>query len=386
MAQPRVMQRSRKLSRSGFRITELYSELESALIARDPERACCLTAELACSVGGQTKCVVSYLVDTYCARCVNSRRAQLNLLHTSLAHLGDGTSKSPQVNACLDAVFRRGLCILTLLVACGGQLDTTLSVGAAFARVPRSESVPSLEVAMEALRQSTSARDARSMSAVIKAVPDELWFAKPSGSSGCRKGMLDVQRLRAVARRDPVWDMWSLALDLGKDVGVSEYVENSLHAFAWGYSATTKKTRIYLLWYAFLVIIKGAPRAGPHPIDTQTLETALHSIDRVFDDILSGQSLDLRADEVPPQVTTPPPTSTPKLKVAVADVDSRLNYLLTVPRIDASKAWEVEKDREAARSLWMDTESHMKCIHVKVGKRESVTDTQAALGRSPTLR
>lgn len=361
------MVRSRKLSRSGFRITELYSELESALIARDPERACCLTAELACSMGGHAKCVVSYLLDTYSTRCVNSGRAQLNLLRTSLAHLGDGTSKSPDVNSCLDAVFRRGLCILTILIACGGvHLDSTHSAEEAFARVPRSEAVSSLEVAMAALRLATSARDARSMSAIIKAVPDELWYSKP-GTLKCFNGMPDVQRLRAPGRYDAVWEIWRFAIDLGKEVGVSEYVDNCLHAFAWGYTASTKKSRIHLLWYAFLVIIKGAPRAGPHPVDSNTLETALLSIDRVFDEIMSGQL----------HTVAPPGQSTPSgsgLTDALLNVDMRLKYLLAIPRINASKAWEVEKDREETRSLYMNTEAHMKVVDVKVSKSDSRRD------------
>lgn len=321
------MQRSRKLSRSGYKIPELYTELESSLISRDLERACGLAAELSCTVGGQTRTVVSFLLDTYCARCVNSGRAQLNLLHSSLAHLGEGTSKSPDVNACHDVVFRRGLCALTLLVACA---CTTESVEAAFARVPRSEHVPTLASALEALRQATQARDAHSMSSVIRAVPDEPWFSQPRASSPQLDStpMQELQGLRAAARRDAVWDMWRLAAEMGREVGVSEYVANCLHAFSWNYSsALTARARIHLLWYAFLVIIKGAPRTGAHPIDPAVFERALLSIDMVF-----AGTLQL-----------------PRSEAVVVELETRLGYLSAITRHDPCKAWEVEKDRAEAR-------------------------------------
>lgn len=320
------MQRSRKLSHSGYKIPELYIELESALLARDLERACGLAAELSCTNGGQTRCVISFLIDTYCARCVNSGRAQMNLLHSSLAHLGKGTARSPDVNSCRDAVFRRGLCALTLLVA-SARVDDR-SVEAAFARVPRSEFVPSLETALEALRRSTMARDAHSMSSVIRAAPDEVWFSEVTADS--RSDMPDVQRLRASARKDAVWELWRLACELGKEVGVSEYVENCLHAFSWAYSSLTARNRIHLLWYAFLVIVKGAPRKGPHPIDMPTFERALLSIDSVF---LGSLSL--------------PDKETEEQK--------KMNYLSTIMRHDSCKAWEVEKDRAEARERSSDT-------------------------------
>lgn len=371
-----VMQRSRKLSRSGYRITELYTELDSALLASDPERACCLTAELACTIGGQTRSIVCFLIDTYCSRCVNSCRAQLNLLHSSLAYIGDGTTKSPHASACLEAGFRRGLCALTLLVTCGG-LDPAHNVGAAFARVPRSEAVSSLDCAVLLLREAVAQRDAHCMSSVIRAVTDESWFSEPEvGCKGRGLGMPDVQRLRLWARKDPVWDLWALALELSKEVGVSEYVENCLHAFAWGYCATTKRSRVHLLWYGFLVIIKGAPRAGPHPISPAVFESALASVDSLFEDILSRPS----SQQIPP----PPVLSTTKTSktnmkeaatiataVAVLDMDTRMSYLTTITLHDPSKAWEVEKDREGAREACSGprADALTKCVDVRSLRR-----------------
>lgn len=329
------MQRSRKLSHSGYKIPELYVELESSLLARDLERACGLAAELSCTAGGQTRSVISFLLDTYCTRCINSGRAQMNLLHSALAHLGDGTPRSPSVKACHDSVFRRGLCSLTLLVACS-RLDDR-SAEAAFARVPRSEHVPSLESALEALRKTTIARDAHSMSAVIRAAPDEPWFKDP-GHRGAQ-GLPDVLRLRAPSRNDAVWDLWRLACELAKDVGVSEYVENCLHAFAWGYSSLTARNRIHLLWYAYLVIVKGAPRTGPHPIDLPTFERALLSIDSVF--------------SVPLSLSAPPSPS-PSIPTQQCAEDLRMGYLSAVTKHDSCKAWEVEKDRTEVRSKSSD--------------------------------
>lgn len=327
------MQRSRKLSHSGFKIPELYAELESALPSGDLERACCLTAELACTAGGQTRGVVCFLIDTYCARCVNSGRAQLNLLDNSLAHLGDGTSRSPNLNACHDEVFRRGLCTLTMLVACACACTSSQhhDVGASFARVPRWENLPTLQSALDALRASTVARDPHTMSSVIRAAQDQVWFmaARKVNAEGGKalSGSPHVQRLRASARRDAVWELWGLASELSKDAGVSEYVDNCIHAFSWGYTSRTPKLRIHLLWYAFLVIVKGATRAGPHPILPDMFERALLTIDGVFDDILFKRS----GDHV------------------VVEVDDRLGYLCTITRLDPSKAWAVEKDREEAR-------------------------------------
>lgn len=328
------LQRSRKMSRSGYRIPELYVELESALLARDHERGCALAAELACTAGGQTRSVISFLLDTYSARCVNSGRAQMNLLHVSLAHLGSGTSRSPNVSACNDVIFRRGLCTLTLLVACARVEER--SVEAAFARVPRSEQVPSLNAAIEALRASTMIRDAHAMSAVIRAIPDEAWFtaeiAPPEPSTGA--GLPDVLRLRAAARKHAVWHIWTLACELAKEAGVSEFVEHSLHAFSWGYSSLTARNRIHLLWYAFLVIVKGAPRSGPHPIELTTFERALQSIDTVF----------LRQGSVPQAAV-----------IAPAAASATVDYLTAITRHDSSRAWEVEKDRLEAREKCSDT-------------------------------
>lgn len=363
------MQRSRKLSRSGYKIPELYSELESALIARDLERACSLAAELSCTVGGHTRSVVSFLLDTYCARCVNSGRAQLNLLHSTLAHIGDGTAKSPDLNAVRDAVFRRGLCALTLLVA-SAHADEQRSVEAAFARVPRSEHVPSLESALQALRASALARDAHLMSSIIRAAPDEAWFSKarpPCTTLRQAQARLpDVQRLRAAARRDAVWDLWDLATELGRQVGVSEYVDNCLHAFSWNYSSSlTARARIHLLWYAFLVIVKGAPKTGPHPIDPPTLERALLSIDSVFAGTLCPPPAP--APNPAPSPGSPGPASgqaqadddQPRLAATTKEVESRMGYLSTIPRYDPSRAWEVEKSRLAARERSEDVHARV---------------------------
>lgn len=304
--------KSGKLSHSGFNVSELYTELESALCSKNLERAVCLTAELACTTGGQTRSVVSFLIDTYCSRCVNSGRSQLNLLRGSLAHLGDGTTRSPDSKAGLDIVFRRGLCSLTLLVACAshGGRDT----GSEFARVPLyQEHLPSLESTLKALRIATAERDAHTISSIIKSVQEQVWFSP--------------NKLRASVRSHAVWNLWNLACELGKGVGVSEYVDNCLHAFSWGYSPLTSKTRLHLLWYAFLVIVKGAPRSGPHPIEQETFDRALLSIDNVFEEVLcKGQKKDLQVE-----------------------LDVRLGYLATITRHDPGKAEEVEKDRENAR-------------------------------------
>lgn len=354
------MQRSRKLSlsHSGFNIPELYAELESALLTRNLERSVCLTAELACTQGGQTKAVISFLIDTYCARCVNSGRAQLNLLRSSLAHLGDGTSKSPDNKARHDIVFRRGLCTLTLLVACAG--DRPNEVASAFSRVPNyHERLPSLESALCALRGSTTGRDAHKMSSIIKALQDEAWFLSTprlrnrSRDANHVQEMPDIERLCAYARKDAVWDLWRLACELGKSVGVSEYVDNCLHAFAWGYTAPTAKARVHILWYAFLVIVKGAPRTGLHPIDQDTFERALLCIDDVFEDVLCKR-----------------PREGPTVEARA--LDNRLSYLTTITRHDPSKALAVEKDREGARgNNPLDTKS----VDLVRGPRETQTVT-----------
>lgn len=351
------MQRSRKLSHSGFKISELYAELESALVARNLERSVCLTAELSCTKGGQTRAVVSFLIDTYSKRCVNSGRAQLNLLRSSLAHLGQGTSKSPDANARHDIVFRRGLCTLTLLVACAGH--GTRDVASAFLLVPKyQEHLPSLESALEALRGSTTCKDAHKMSSIIKAVQDESWFlSRPCPRSRTKPAkhvqvLPGVQCLHASARRDAVWGLWRLACELGKGVGVSEYVEHCLHAFAWGYTSPTAKVRVHLLWYAFLVIVKGAPRTGLHPIDQDTFEQALLSIDEVFEDVLCKRPKEVQASEA-------------------GELDDRLSYLSTVTRHDPNKALEVEKDRDGAHKTTCP--QNTKTVDLVRRPREAVT-------------
>lgn len=357
-----MLQRSRKLSHSGFRIAELYVELQSALLAQDPERACSLTAELSCTPG-HSRCVVSVLLDTYCARCVNSGRAQLNLLGSSLSYIGDGTSRSPHAGSCHEAAFRRGLCTLTLLVACSS--DPSKNVTTRFARVPRAEHVPTLEMALSSLRVSILQRDAQSMSAVVRAVPDEAWFGSKA-TVASKLDCPDVQRLCASARRETVWDLWGLARSCSLETGVSEYVDTCLKAFSWGYCPTSRKSRITLLWYALLVVIKGAPRAGPHPIDLKTFENAIASVDALFDGILScrGRAETSKVEDQVPDlpVPVPLPVSVP-VPVPVHDVASYL-YMIS-PVFDQVKAWEVEKDRQAFRLACTQT----RCVDIGTHRR-----------------
>lgn len=385
-----MLHRSRKLSRSGYKITDLYSELESALIAQDAERACCLTAELSCTTGGHTRAVVSFLLDSYCARCVNSCRAQLNLLGSSLAHLGDGTTKSPDLKSCLDPIFRRGLCTLTLLVTCG--VHPTKNVTARFACVPRSQHVSSLDYAILELRKSIVQHDAHSMSSVIRAIPDETWFSNYETASRAVSGMPDVQRLRAHVRREAVWELWALARQLSQEVGVSEYVDISLKAFAWGYCSKTRKSRVHLLWYAFLVIIKKAPRGGPHLIPLDTFTTALKSIDTLYDDILC--KTDVSKNIAVTKTTSPIPHLDPTKNSAESthvtldapavplDVDDPLtthpspqcsvSYLYTILHQDPAKCWEVEKDRDGARNLCQaSADTTTRCIDISRSRRSS---------------
>lgn len=351
------LMKSRKLSHSGFKIIELYSELESALLARDPERACSLTAELSCTVG-HSRCVVCVLIDTYCARCVNSGRAQLNLLGSSLAYLGEGTSKSPNSGSCRESIFRRGLCTLTLLVACSS--DPSRNVTERFARVPRSDNVPSLECALDLLRRSIADRDAHSMSSVLRAAQDEPWFRLNVLAS--KLDFPDVRRLRVASRREAVWDIWALARHSSEETGVAEYVENCLKAFSWGYCAQSRKSRMHLLWYSFLVIIKGAPRAGKHSIDPTTFQGALQTTDSLFDGILGDNA-----------VTKPVADSTPDPADVVADAQSLVidppgadtSYLYTFPQLDQVKACEVEKDRKSASDALLASQLTLtKCVDI----------------------
>lgn len=338
---------SPKLSRSGYLISEIYTELEIAILATDNERACGLTAELSCTAG-QARPVVAFLINTYCTRRINSLRAQMSLLRSSLAHMGDGTPQSPGLGACLDPMFRRGLCTLTLLVASSTQ--GSRDVTAAFAGVARAESIPTLALTIQALRESILNGDARRMSSILRAVPDEAWCegsaAREGGASiGLGQGMPDVQRLRTGHRRDPVWDVWRLARELAEERGVLEYVDDCLHAFAWGFGATIRRARIHLLWYAFLVIIKGAPRAGPHPVDPDFFEKALASIDTVFVDILGGTT---DADSATLLPKTKAMMRTDAEAKALLDLDARTSYLLTVTKPDPGRLWEVERDRQDA--------------------------------------
>lgn len=359
-----------KLSRSGYMISEVYIELESALLAGDDGRACGLTAELACTAGGQTRSVVTFLINSYCTRRLNSGRSQMSLLRSCLAHMGDGSPHSPGLDACNDPMYRKGLCTLTLLVASGarGGRDVT----AAFANVPRVESIPTLALTIEALREATVGGDARRMSSILRAVPDEAWCSGVLARGdrmdrlGLGHGMPDVQRLRAVHRRDPVWDVWRLAQDLAEERGVSEFVGDCLHAFAWGFGVTVRRTRIHLLWYAFLVIIKGAPRAGPHPVEPGFFEQALASIDTVFTDVLGAEAT--RHEPVPTK--TKAVTRAEAEAIASSELDARTAYLLTVTKADPGRVWEVERDRETAsigRRLGDDGESMTKSVVLTTG-------------------
>lgn len=345
------LQRSRKLSRSGYKLTEVYSELNSAVLAGDPERACCLTAELSCTAGGHGKSVASFLLDSYCARCVNSSRGQLSWLVTSLADIGLGTHKSPCATASVDPIFRRGVCTLALLVTCG--VDPTRNVSARFARVPRSENVSTLDCAIRALRTTTGQRDAHSMSSVMRAVPDEAWFCASIDPETSMLDVPDLQRLRANVRREPVWGIWMLARELGKEAGVSEYVDNCLKAFAWGYSVQTVKSRIHLLWYAFLVIIKGAPRHGSYPLEghVNTFERALLTVDTLFDDIITKHDRCVLPPAPTPLQSSIAAPVPPNPEMSLSGMTAA-TYLYTVTQYDPTMAWAVEKDRENAQAKW----------------------------------
>lgn len=366
---------SHKLSRSGYKITDVYTELDIALLATDHERACSLAAELSCSGGGQARSLVTHLINKYCDRCVNSGRAQMSLLRSSLAHVGDGTPQSPRDGACLNEQFRRGLCTLTLLVASSDHChrEGSRDVTAAFASVPRAESMPSLALTIEALRHATVGGDARTMSSIIRAIPDDAWCRfQGEGGAGFGQGMPDVQRLRAVQRRDPVWDVWRLACELAQVKGVSEYVGDCLHAFAWGFNCSVRRARIHLLWYAFLVIAKGSPRAGPHPINPDLFEKALSSIDAVFDEVLSGaMATDTGSyEKTKAHVKTKAMERAENEAAAMLDLDARTRYLLTITKPDPGRVWEVERDREEAlegrRQMESDGQGHsIKLVVVK---------------------
>lgn len=396
---------SHKRTVSGYKVTDVYTELGAALLSADHERACGLAAELSCTEGGQARCVVLFLINTYCARCVNSGRAQMSLLRSCLAHIGDGGTQSPSDAACRDPLFRRGLCTLTLLVGCASSSNShkegSRDVSAVFAGVPRTPA-PSLEATLEALRRATLSRDAREVSSLIRAVPDDAWCQPehPSPSSGTPSGlglgMPDVQRLRAAHRRDPVWELWRLGHELAELRGVSEYVDDCLHAFAWGFGATVRRARIHLLWYAYLVIVKGAPRAGPHPISTELCEHALSAIDAVFNEILSaGQRIDAHQVEAHAE-PRPKAKSRASIKaeleaVAETEINARTRYLLMVPRPDPGRIWEVERDREeaAAGRVLIESEGRLeqsvKRVVVKQGHRGSGS-LQTSSGYVPRSR
>lgn len=387
---------SLKLSRSGYKIVDVYSELDIALLASDHVRACSLAAELSCSGGGQARAVVAFLINRYCARCVNSSRAQMGLLRSSLAHTGDGTSGSPGDSACQNIQFRRGLCTLTLLVASASKChkEGGRDVTGAFASVPRAESIPNLGLTIEALRQAISHGDARAVSSIIRAIPDDAWCkhthtdAGMISSAGCPaevvRGLPDIQRLRASHRRDPVWDVWRLACEVADSRGVLEYVGDCLHAFAWGFTAPARRARIHLLWYAFLVIIKGSPRGGPHPVEPYMFEQALTSIDAVFEDILTcagdGAGVHTEPTVAPPSTTKAAARARAEAE-AEMELDARTSYLLTVIRPDQGRVWEVEREREEVnegrRLLLNDSEGGASLVKTVVVRRGHAPSGQA---------
>lgn len=333
------MRRIGKITRSGYKMSDAYSELDAALLSGDSGRACCMAVELACSGGGQARKVTAFLIDTYCARCVNSGRAQLSMLCTSLAYIGDGTPRSPDDGSIYRSDFRRGLCSLVLLV---GSVSPTRNLNASFVRVQRAKLPCSIAKIIEELKASVHAGDARAVSCIVRTMADDSWCDDKECASGLR--MPDVQRLHTSSRRDPLWRIWESALEMGIERGVSEYVENCMHAFAWAYNSTTRNARIHLLWYAFLVVVKGAPRRGPHPIDLDVFEHALGVIDAVYEEILESD----------PHATNVTSSSSRCAFDAVAAEDAedavtckdRMGYLSLLTRCDVAKTWEVEKDQQ----------------------------------------
>lgn len=346
----------KKHTHSGYRVVEIIAELDTSLLAKDLERSCCLAAELSCTGGGQARKLVLRLLDIYCARCVNSNHAQLTVLRSALIHIGEGSTKSPGDMSCHEQNFRKGLCMMVLLVACSSK-DHARDVSAAFARVPNmiySEDVkPALRDTIRSLRLLTGDKDAHAVSSIIRGMSYDGWHGEvESLTKGTGLGMPDVQRLRACFRKDPIWCIWSLARELASVAKVLGYVDNCLHAFAWGFNRETRKSRIHLLWYAFLVIIKGAVRGGPHDVEPAILASALDMINGVFEDVLLADKHDgLTKDGH--QITARSPTH-----VASLQNEARMQYFETITLIDADKVSRVERDRKDASAMSNKHDQH----------------------------
>lgn len=342
-----------RLTSSGFKLTDAYAELDAAVAAGLLERACCLAAEIACTPGGQCRALTNHLINAYCSRCVDSNRSQMALVRTSLAYIGDGTNGSPGDTACRGATFRKGICTLVLLVASASR-KTDRDIEEVFRRLPCDESVTSttVEDVTASLRAAVGANDPRAASAVIRLIAVKGLPPPPTVSDGNVR-LPDARRLRIDSRRDHIWRVWELAVELAEARKVTEYVGDCLNCFAWGHCKGTTCSRIHLLWYAFLVIVKGAPRSGPHPIDPSTFRAALSSIDDVFDEILSRTAAP-RPPPSPPhapaQVDFAPSPDVAACVRPPGDLEcirtvDKVNYLMIVTHHDAAKVWEVERDR-----------------------------------------
>lgn len=332
----------RKTTRSGYKVIDIVNELETSLLSKDLERSCCLATELSCTSGGHAKQLVIRLLETYCARCVNSSHAQLALISSALVHIGQGSSQSPGDASCHEHNFRTGICTMILLIACSSK-DNSRDVSSAFARVPHLEHqenvTPTLTDTLRSLKTLTMNRDAHAVSSIIRSISYDGWHGDTDNLvDGSGLGMPDVQRLRVCHRKDPVWCVWKLARDLASSVGVIGYVDHCLHVFSWGFNKHTRRSRIHLLWYAFLVIIKGAARGGPHDVDPCVLECALGMIDRLFEDVLVTDECCERDKSRKVTLDTTP--SAPNIVVNV-----RMQYLTTMTLLDADMVSRVERDR-----------------------------------------
>lgn len=281
---PASSKHSKHLTLGGYLKADVYRELQDAVLHKNYERACYLTAELACTPS-ETRLLLNFFVQLYAERFLSSNVWVLETLH---GHLQQAAALARKKSYAQNESFQKHVCQLVLIVsqeqqrtiAFPRQQEATACDGAAIADRYGDQVPPAAACKLGAMLLHVVRGDAQGALGSLHAVLDGASAAGPAPFEF-------VRHLGEAQRKDVAWYVWDVLLTESRKSNVRlvrQYVHHALALYLFGYQKKVRATRLNYLFYALFVLTQKKAKLADR--STALTRRATKTIHIVFSETL----------------------------------------------------------------------------------------------------
>lgn len=344
------------LSKSGFMIEDLFTELKGCMSRHDYEKACHISIELACS--GQMGRLVSFLIGLISSDYVSTNAWLVHVICTRLQAMEE------KKYSCKAHVVRRNLVEIVVLLAQQEQEHNEFYQK----ETQHTGFVNGLH--FQSARHFPELEDGLGTH-ITKRV--DVWFMLPhlydfmlQGNiksalkvvyALCNKNSVpECETIDIVFKTvkknkdDAVWILWKVLLIFASRPpsapNMITYIQSCFNIFATQYNRKDRQFRLNLLFVCYVLAVR-RKEIGWADVGNDIAERAGQMVDVIYDEIIKpaavAKSADDHDDNADPMrraksVSMPKPKSKPKAKVPKstltpeqkADMDSKMKYLFVI--------------------------------------------------------